>query len=419
MQPRTAFVPVVLAALAAAGAAVLAAFGQPIDALHLLLAGAPAAVDAKAISDALTALKAAAGEKLEKLTDDHQGLRARLLELEQRAVAGGGAGSFGAAPSPQSRSARASAIVKALTEGSGLAALRSNAVRRHEAAVQGLSVRAAITSATASGPAQRDPNIYGPLRPRSTLLDLIPRLPTSLGSIEYLKSTTTGAAAVQVAEGDQKAELALAFELAAARVATIAAWVPASRQVLDDLPGLEDFIGTTLLDAVDQTTEQQILMGSGLAGNLSGLMLEAAAYARAETGDLPIDTLRRAATQIHLAGGTPTGAVLNPVDLEALELERDGEGRFLLSLDVDPTTGATVVWRMAAVTHVAIAEGSFLMGDFARAVRIHDREQASVRVSSEHADFFTRNLIAVLCELRLALAIPRPDLLVTGDLTPA
>jgi HK97 family phage major capsid protein len=422
MKTSRPFLPLVLAALAAAGAATLAAFGQPIDHLHLLLASAPAALDLKAIGAAVEQLRQLAGQKfeaLEDLSENHAGLKARLLELEQKAVAGGGREFVGSGGSPQSRGTRAAAIVKALSEGTGLAALRSNAVRRHEAAAQGLSVRAAITSATVSGPAERDPTILGPLRPRSTLLDLIPRLPTTLGSIEYLKSTRTGAAAVQAVEGALKSEVGLDFELVTAKVATVAAWLPASRQVLDDIPGLTDFVQTQLLDAVDQATELQILSGSGLPGNLSGLLLEATPYARAQPGDLAIDSLRRAATQVHLSGGTPTGVVLNPADLEALELQRDLEGRFLLTLAVNPETGDTAIWRMPAVQHVAIAEGTFLLGDFQRGVRIHDREQASVRLSTEDRDNFIKNMVTVLCELRLALATPRPDLLVTGDLVPA
>ena len=39
-------------------------------------------------------------------------------------------------------------------------------------------------------------------------------------------------------------------------------------------------------------------------------------------------------------------------------------------------------------------------------------------MATEHADFFVRNLVAVLAEERVALTVPRPDLLVTGSFNP-
>jgi hypothetical protein len=40
---------------------------------------------------------------------------------------------------------------------------------------------------------------------------------------------------------------------------------------------------------------------------------------------------------------------------------------------------------------------------------LYDREQASIRISEQHADFFVRNAIVVLAEQRLALAVKRPE----------
>jgi hypothetical protein len=46
-----------------------------------------------------------------------------------------------------------------------------------------------------------------------------------------------------------------------------------------------------------------------------------------------------------------------------------------------------------------------------------DREQAMISVSDSHADFFIRNLVAILCELRAAMGIIRPTAFVEIDLT--
>ena len=60
--------------------------------------------------------------------------------------------------------------------------------------------------------------------------------------------------------------------------------------------------------------------------------------------------------------------------------------------------------------------GTGLLGDFMKGV-IWDREQTTVTVSDSHADFFVRNLVAVLAEERLAFGVTRPSAFVQVDLT--
>jgi HK97 family phage major capsid protein len=40
---------------------------------------------------------------------------------------------------------------------------------------------------------------------------------------------------------------------------------------------------------------------------------------------------------------------------------------------------------------------------------VYDREQATVTATDSHADFFVRNLVAILAEMRAAFAIMRPS----------
>jgi HK97 family phage major capsid protein len=60
-------------------------------------------------------------------------------------------------------------------------------------------------------------------------------------------------------------------------------------------------------------------------------------------------------------------------------------------------------------------EGKALVGAFGTGAQLYDREQASIRISEQHADFFVRNAIVVLAEQRLALAVKRPEAFVSVD----
>jgi hypothetical protein len=53
--------------------------------------------------------------------------------------------------------------------------------------------------------------------------------------------------------------------------------------------------------------------------------------------------------------------------------------------------------------------GQFLVADLAVGAELFDRMQATIEVSREHADFFTRNMCALLAELRECLVVYQPD----------
>lgn len=284
---------------------------------------------------------------------------------------------------------------------------------------------AAITSGAQSNPRERDQEVYGPMYRPMSIRDLLVTRPTTAPGVEFLRATRTGSADLQAAEGDQKAELGLGFELMTASVKTIAAWVPASRQALDDSTMLGDYIDMELRDALRLKEDQQLLKGSGTGANIQGLWTLGTAYNRGTgtsgavgASDKPLDTLRRAVTQLQLARGVASGIVLNPVGLETLELEKDAEGRYMMAFEVKDENGGTVVWRVPTVITDAIGTDEFMVGDFLRAARLYDRQQATVEVATQHADYFTRNMIAILAEERVALTTPRPDLLIIGKLKP-
>ncbi|MDQ1919910.1 phage major capsid protein, partial [Massilia pseudoviolaceinigra] len=123
-------------------------------------------------------------------------------------------------------------------------------------------------------------------------------------------------------------------------------------------------------------------------------------------------------TQVQLARGVATGIVINPIGLERLELDKDKEGRYQFSYNVTDDNGRASVWRVPVVVTDVMGETEFMVGDFARAARLYDRQQATVEIATQHADYFTRNLLAILAEERLALTVNRPEVLIKGVFLP-
>lgn len=269
-------------------------------------------------------------------------------------------------------------------------------------------------------PAQRLPGIVAEPNRRLTIRDLLPVGRTTSNLIEYAKENVFtnsagpqgGTASPAQFENETKPESNITFTLATSAVTTLAHFIRASKQVLADAPMLESYINQRLSYGLKLEEEDQLLNGNGAAGNLSGLLTNATAYNRGATNDTRIDTLRKAMTQCQVSEYQATGMVLNPQDWEAIELTKDQDLRYIFA-QPQGLAGPTM-WGLPVVTTNSIARGSFLVGAFAQCAQIWDREDASVTVSTEDGNNFVKNMVTILAEERIALAIYRTAGLVKG-----
>lgn len=283
------------------------------------------------------------------------------------------------------------------------------------------------------GSIQRDPIVVPPMRTRR-VRDLFPVRTTTAAVIEYFRMTGFTNAASTVAERNgannafgAKPQSSFAFAGAQAPVRTLAHWEAAHRNVLADEPQLRSIIDNELMYGLRLAEDDQILNGDGTGENLTGVLetsgIQTYDWSDGETdpvADTKADALRRAATLSFLAYYEPTGIVLHPNDWEDIELTKDTNGQYLVAVSV-AMGGEPRIWRIPVVETPAIAEGTALIGAFGTGAQLYDREQASIRISEQHADFFVRNAIVILAEQRLALAVKRPEAFVkvTFDNAPA
>lgn len=278
-----------------------------------------------------------------------------------------------------------------------------------------VEVKALVSAADSVGVLVRPQRLTEIIRPetRAHVRDLLPQGGTTSNAIEYPKEKVFTNNAAPVAEGGLKPESDLTFELATANVRTIAHWISASKQMLDDLPALQSYVDNRLTEGLLLAEDAQLLYGDGTGQNLLGLIPQATHYNRAQAGDTLIDTLRRAATQVRLSEYQADGIVLNPVDWEKIELAKDNEGRYLW---VNVMNGGMAhLWRMPVVDTTAINEGEFLVGAMRMAAQLFVRQDATVEASEHDSDNFRRNLFTIRAEERLALAVFRPQAFVHGE----
>ena len=277
----------------------------------------------------------------------------------------------------------------------------------------------------AFGSVQRDPIVVPPMRTRR-VRDLFPTRTTTAAVIEYFRMTGFTNAASTVAERSgsafgAKPQSSFTFVGEQAPVRTIAHWEAAHRNVLADEPQLRSIIDNELMYGLRLQEDEQILNGDGTGENLTGVLqtsgIQTYAWSSGATSpvaDTKADAIRRAATLSFLSYYEPTGVVMHPNDWEDIELTKDANGQYLVAVSV-AMGGEPRIWRIPVVETPAIAEGTALVGAFGTGAQLYDREQASIRVSEQHSDFFVRNAIVVLAEQRLALAVKRPEAFVSVD----
>lgn len=263
--------------------------------------------------------------------------------------------------------------------------------------------------------------------------DLFPQMNTNSVMIEFIEElgfvdpSDNAAAMVPERDGDTfglKPRSRINFNIKTTPIRTLAHWIPASRNVLDDEPQLRGIIDTRLLYGLRLVEDQQLLLGDGLGQNLLGIfntpgiqLFPSGGYT-APDHETYVDAIRRAATRVMLAQYDPTGIVVHPYDWERMELTKNDQGDYIVAGSV--IAGAEKrLWQMPVVATPACPEGTALIGAFGLGAQVFDRMQSNIRTSDQHADFFVRNAIVVLAEERLGLAVYRPASMVKVDLAAA
>jgi len=292
-----------------------------------------------------------------------------------------------------------------------------------------MDIKAAIINATGQNqplvPADRLTGINTVVNRQLMIRDLIPTSMTTSNLIEFVRENTfTNNAGPQIGgspeafENVTKPESAITFTLATEAVQTLAHFIPASKQVIEDSVQLQSFINGRLMYGLKLYEENQLLSGTGANGQLNGVNTQATAYT-VQSPNLTnkIDIVREMIKQCQIANYTPDAIVMNPQDWYEIDVLKVGSS----ATDIRYVVGnprsfsQPTLWGIPVVVTNAMTAANVLVGAFAMSSEIKDRNAAAVEISYENATNFEKNMVTIRAEERIALVVFRTESFITAS----
>lgn len=251
--------------------------------------------------------------------------------------------------------------------------------------------------------------------------DIITIGETMSDQVEYVRVTGVTNNAAPTAEATatsngsgQKPESEMTMERIAETVKTIAHWIPATSRALADAGQLRTLIDSFLRYGLEEKLEDQLINGNGSGENFTGILNLSGTTAQAWDTDI-LTTTRKARTKVRVQGRTvATAWVMHPNDWETIDLLQNNEGNYFYGGPM--RMGQPTLWGLPVIESEAMSQGYTVCANWRLCV-LWDRMMTAISMSNSHSDFFTRNLIAILAEMRAALGWIRPKAFVVTDLT--
>jgi hypothetical protein len=263
---------------------------------------------------------------------------------------------------------------------------------------------------TQFGTRMTDTNILPHAFPPANILSLIPVVNVTAGNVRYYQATQPmglGPAAF-IPEGTAKPEVQPRWVAVDAPMETIADYTAVTLQALDDLPQLRGVVDTDLRNGVEVALDNALINGTGTTPQIRGIVNFAGVLAPAFVASTSIPDSIAKGIQAIVAGGygRPNAIVLNPADWWTTRtLKAATTGVYYWGPPTDQ--GIPSIWGIPVVTDANLAAGLAIVGDFNYAT-FYQRMGITFVVGLKNDDLI-KNQITIVCEMRGALALRRPQ----------
>lgn len=266
-----------------------------------------------------------------------------------------------------------------------------------------------------------DRTIVKPKRQRPVIADLLGTGTVSGNAVTYFVEGAEYGDFATVAEGALKPQMSFDPPTEVTdKVKKIAGWIKVTDEFLEDLPFLKTEIDNRLMHKLAMFEEAQLFRGDGVGTNILGILNRTGVQlVTATSADDLADAIFRAMTKISTATDlTATGVIINPLDYQALKLQRDGNGQyygggfFTGPYGNGGYTAFQPIWGLTPVVSPVAEAGKPVVGAFDLATTVYRKGGIQLAATSSHEDDFTNNKVTIRAEERIALAVRVPAAIV-------
>ena len=221
--------------------------------------------------------------------------------------------------------------------------------------------------------------------------------------ITYIEQALPEGGADMTAEGVLKSQAD--FDLVERQSVTqkVTAFIKVSKEMIADLPFMQNEINTELMELVALKLDSQILSGDGTGNNLVGILQNATAWAAGSFAvSVPfaneLDVIRVAMSQINTLLFEANYILMHPTDIAKFDVTKSSTGEYTQPYIYTDASGVKRYNGVEIISNTGIAVGTFLVGDFSKS-NLRMREEMNIQVGYVNDDF-TKNLFTILCEAR-------------------
>ncbi len=234
------------------------------------------------------------------------------------------------------------------------------------------------------------------------IADLFAQTTTDQAAVAYMEETTFTNAAAETAENTTKPQSTLAFTERTSPVRKIATEMTLTEEVMADNAGLMDYINSRLPAMIQFREDQQLLTGNGTTPNLRGVNNFVGIQTQAKGADPTPDAIFKAMVLVFTSQFVPCDTVvIHPADWQDIRLLRTADGLYIFG---DPSRpGPETIFGARLVQSTRQTQNTALVGAFRFGAAFARRTDLTIRLSNEHANNFTSNLITIVAEERVAL----------------
>ena len=233
---------------------------------------------------------------------------------------------------------------------------------------------------------------------------------TNSNNIEYFIQTTDTDNTAAKAEGSAATDSAFVWTKTTDEVEIMQAWIPVTREFLNDNAGMQSIIQGMLADRLEKYVSKELMYGTGTTPQLWGVTVRTNFASQAKGTDPVFDCILKGIDDVSVAGdATPDAVVLHPTDWMNILLTRTTDGLYLMGNPGSMPSPPTIWGLPVRVTStVAAAAGTGCVGAFRSMAQIFNNGGIIVEASSEHSTYFTERKVALAISRRLAAVNYRP-----------